>query len=89
MTTITGAGELTFNLNFDPSTSSAPSGFITDFDAVAQWYADHIHSTATITLNVGWGEVGGFSLPSNALGASSYNFNTDTYFQVHNALVGH
>src|SRR5438270_5953344 len=68
---ITGAGGLAFNLAFDSSVSSAPAGFTTAVENVAQWYANELHSTATINLNVGWGEVGGYALPSNALGSST------------------
>lgn len=89
MTTITGAGGLTFNLSFDPSTNSAPTGFQAAVDYAAQLLADNISSSATLTVNVGWGEVGGFSLPGNALGASSYNFVQETYSQVRSAIIGH
>src|SRR5438874_1360375 len=73
---ITGAGGVTFNLTFDSSVSNAPAGFTTAVDSVAQWFANELHGTTTINLNVGWGEVAGYALPSNALGASSYNFST-------------
>src|SRR5205085_624057 len=84
---ITGAGGLAFNLAFDSSVSSAPAGFTTAVENVAQWYANELHSTATINLNVGWGEVGGYALPSNALGSSTWNLTGPyTYSQIVNAL---
>src|SRR5205085_8175744 len=86
---ITGTGGVTFNLTFDSSAGSAPAGFTTAVESVAQWFANELHGTTTVNLNVGWGEVSGYALPSNALGASSYNFSTYTYSQVVNGLSAH
>jgi len=57
--TITGSGGLTFNLTFDTSVNSAPAGFTTTVENVARGFSNALRSTATINLNVGWGEVGG------------------------------
>src|SRR5213075_1165162 len=86
---ITGAGGVTFDVTFDSSTGSAPAGFAAAVESVAQWFANELHGTTTININVGWGEVAGYALPGNALGASSYNFSTYTYSQIANALSAH
>src|SRR5205085_3445186 len=88
--TITGSGGLTFNLTFDTSVYSAPAGFTTTVENVARGFSNALHSTATINLNVGWGEVGGNALPGNALGASYFYLSGPyTYSQIVNALSAH
>jgi plastocyanin len=67
--TTSGAG-LVINLNWDSSVSSAPSGFQSDVVAAAQYIESLISTTATMTLNVGYGEVGGTTLGGGALGES-------------------
>ena len=49
--------------------STVEAAFIT----VANDYARSFSSTATVYIGVGWGEVGGQTLPSNAVGASLNN----------------
>jgi len=88
--TITGPGGLTFNLTFDTSVNSAPAGFTTTVENVARGFSNALRSTATINLNVGWGEVGGNALPSNGLGASYFYLSGPyTYSQIVNALSAH
>jgi hypothetical protein len=88
--TITGSGGLSFNLTFDTSVNSAPAGFTTTVENVARGFSNALRSTATINLNVGWGEVGGNALPGNALGASYFYLSGPyTYSQIVNALSVH
>jgi len=49
----------------------------------ARGFSNALRSTATINLNVGWGEVGGNALPGNALGASYFYLSGPyTYSQI-------
>jgi hypothetical protein len=58
------------NINFiyDASVSSAPAGFITALNAVAQQASQFFADPITINIKVGWGEVNGQPLASTALG---------------------
>jgi len=88
--TITWSGGLTFNLTFDTSVNSAPAAFTATIENVARGFSNALRSTATINLNVGWGEVAGNALPSNALGASSFYLSGPyTYSQIVSALNAH
>ena len=53
------------NLLFDSSTSSAPSAFFTQVIQAAQFLDATIANNITVNIAVGWGEVGGYALPSN------------------------
>ena len=55
-------GGLQFNITYDSSVSSAPSGFTQAIAYVANYYASVFSDPITINLDVGWGEVGGQSL---------------------------
>lgn len=61
---------LNFNVTYDTSVSSAPAGFTTSFQDAINYYDSTFTNPITIDLRVGWGEVGGSSLSSNALGES-------------------
>ncbi len=61
---------LSFNVTYDSSVSSAPSGFTTDFQDAINYYQSTFTNPITIDLNVGWGEVGGSAISSGALGES-------------------
>jgi hypothetical protein len=75
-----------FNITFDASVLSAPAEFKTDVLSVASYYASQFTDPVTVNLNVGFGEVGGSALPSNALGASSTNLVSTSYKTLVNAL---
>src|SRR5437764_707252 len=75
-----------FNLTFDPSvTNSAPAGFKTVVNAVAQFFQNAYSDNVTVNINVGYGEIGGQTV--TALGQSSTFLNIYTYDQVSNALL--
>lgn len=84
---VSPAYALTFNVTWDSSTSSAPSGFATAFENAIAFYQNSFTNSTTINLNVGWGEVGGTQLGSNVLGASGFSEIGATFAQVGSALA--
>lgn len=71
VTSVTTAGSgLTINLSWDSSVGSAPAGFQSDVVSAAKFIESLIGTTATVNLTVGYGEVGGYTLSSGALGQS-------------------
>ncbi|HEY3788159.1 MAG TPA: NF038122 family metalloprotease, partial [Urbifossiella sp.] len=65
-------GHFTLTLKFDSSVATAPTGFVADMDAVAQFFASNFTTPTktTVTIDVGYGEVDGSHLSANALGES-------------------
>jgi hypothetical protein len=55
-------------INYDPSVASAPPGFIAGITAAVDYLEKLFTNPISITINVGYGEVDGFQLGSNALG---------------------
>jgi hypothetical protein len=79
---------LEIKLIWDSSIASAPSGFMTAAITAAQFYTSHF-STSTlevINIDVGYGEVGGQTLPSGALAASESYGLMENYSTVKSAL---
>lgn len=73
-TTSTGSN-LEFHVHYDSSVANAPSGFTTVVHDVADYFASELNAvstvlSATININVGYGEVNGYSLGPGALGES-------------------
>jgi len=64
------ARALTFNLSYDSSTASAPSGFFTAFQDAIDFYQNTYDNPITINMDVGWGEIDGRSLNPGDLGQS-------------------
>jgi hypothetical protein len=62
---------LSFNLTYDASTNSAPSGFFTAFNNTISFYSAEFSDPFTINLHVGWGEINGSPLSPGNLGQSS------------------
>jgi Ca2+-binding RTX toxin-like protein len=54
------------NVSYDSSVANAPSGFVTAFTAAVQYFENLIQNPVTVNISVGWGEVEGISLGSNA-----------------------
>ncbi len=76
------------NVNFDQAISSLPTGFVSAVDYVVNYFDTLFTNAATITLQVGWGEVGNNVLPSNALGASmAASYVAPSYASLRNALI--
>ena len=87
-TTTTGASAgLTIDINWDSSVANAPSGFVTTVNQVASYLESEFSDPITITIDVGYGEVGGTPLGSGALGESSTNLISVSYSQLQSALV--
>jgi hypothetical protein len=79
---------LHIDLVWDKSVASAPSGFTAAVIAAAQTYVNDFTSSAKTVLyiDVGWGEVAGSSLASNALGESESSGYLTNYATVTHAL---
>ena len=79
---------LQFDLIWDSSVANAPHGFTQAIVEAAEQYSALFSNKAVIAINVGYGEIGGSSLPPSALGASaSYGYLTD-YNTVTSVLSG-
>jgi hypothetical protein len=78
---------LIININWDSSVANAPAAFKTDVMQVVNYYESHFSNPITITIDVGYGEVGGYSLGSGALGESITYFDQVSYAQLQGALV--
>src|SRR2546423_3666621 len=74
------------NITFDPSvTNSAPAGFVTTVNAVAQFFQNAYSDNVTVNINVGYGKVGGQTV--TALGQSSTFLDIYNYAQIRTAFV--
>ena len=60
-------------VNWDSSVAAAPAGFRTGINNVVALFDALFTNTATITINVGYGEVGGTSLAATDVGSSISN----------------
>ncbi len=69
------ASALTITPLWDASLTALPDAAIVEsaFTAVANDYVASFNTPVDVYINVGWGEVAGSTLPSNAVGASSTN----------------
>ena len=76
-----GAGSgLIIDIDWDSSVSSAPSGFVTAVNSVVSFYESHFSNPVTITIDVGYGEIDGTALQSDALGESESDLTYVTLF---------
>ena len=75
-------------VNFDQSQSSLPSGFVTAVNYVVGYFDSLFTGNATVTINVGYGEINGQSLEADDLGESEQSSaSAVSYSAVRNALV--
>src|SRR5436190_15996517 len=74
------------NLSFDSSVNSAPAGFVSTVNAVAQFFQNAFSDNVTINLSVGFGEVAGQTV--TALGESITQLGSYSYSAIKSALVG-
>ena len=58
------------NITYDSSAAAAPAGFKTEVAAAVSYLDSLFTNNVTVNIAVGWGEVEGQALPSNALGSS-------------------
>jgi hypothetical protein len=75
-----GAG-LVINVTYDQPVSGLPSGFVAAINYVVNYYESIFTTPATVNIDVGYGEIGGQAMASNALGESesflaAYNYST-------------
>jgi Ca2+-binding RTX toxin-like protein len=75
------------DISYDASVANAPAGFKTAVAEAVQYFESQFIDPITVNIAVGYGEVGGYSLGSNALGESLTYLTSYTYAQVKNALV--
>ena len=80
-TTLSNNYGLAFNINWDSSVGSAPTGFVGAFEQAIGYFLGNFGSPQPITigLSVGWGEAGGQRLPVGALGESLTNIEKVDY----------
>jgi len=77
-------------LQYNPSMASAPAAYKLALNEAVSYFEHLITSKATITLGVGYGEVGGASLGSGVLGAAGPTNGVNvTYAQFQAALASH
>ena len=75
-----------FNITWDSSVSSAPTGFTAVVTAAANYLASQYSDAVTINISVGYGDVNGTALGSNALGQSLTYLTSVGYTSLANAL---
>lgn len=86
-TLVGSAGGFQIDLVWDSSVAKAPSGFTAAIIAAATYYTTLFSNDEVINIDVGYGEIDGSSLASNALGESeSYGYLTN-YTTIKNALA--
>jgi PEP-CTERM motif len=89
------AGALTFTVNFGTSITSLADVALRNniengINAAVGFYSSTFTDPINITLDFGWGEIGGSPLPANALGASGAAIDQSgpyTYNQVRTQLI--
>ncbi|MGO8912843.1 MAG: NF038122 family metalloprotease, partial [Bradyrhizobium sp.] len=75
------------NVTFDSSVANAPTGFVAAINYVVSYYDSLFTNNVTINLDVGYGEVAGQTLASNALGESyAPQYVAESYSSVVSAL---
>ena len=88
VTHTTGAASgLVIDVVYDSSVANAPAGFTAAVAAVVSYYESVFTDPVTITIDVGYGEIDGQSLGSNALGESETYLTSVSYAQLQSALV--
>jgi hypothetical protein len=82
---------LAIDLVWDSSVSNAPSGFMSAVTASAKALVTDLTaaSKTVLYIAVGWGEIAGQAMASNALGESESNGYLTSYATVANALTSH
>jgi hypothetical protein len=81
------AEAISFNLTFDPSTLTAPTGFFTAFNNEIAFYQTAFTDPITINLHVGWGDIDGRPLTPGFLGQSLTNQQIAFYPALKAALI--
>jgi hypothetical protein len=76
-----------FNITYDVSVNLAPATFKSAVASVAQFFQNLFSDPVTINITVGYGEVGGQSMPSGALGSNISFLNSYSYAQIKSAFA--
>ena len=74
------------NVTFDQSISSLPAGFVAAINYVVNYFDSLFTNNLTINIDVGYGEIAGQTLGSNALGESESNLVSASYSSLRSAL---
>jgi len=74
------------NITWDSSVASAPAAFKTAVIAAAQYLESQFTDAVTMNIDVGYGEVAGYTLGSNALGSSLSYLSSYSYSAIKSAL---
>ncbi len=74
------------NVTYDASASSAPAGFQTAVQAAVQYLESIFSNDVTINISVGWGEVGGETLPAGSVASSTSAGYSLSYDELRNAF---
>ena len=80
---------LVINIIYDSSVGSAPSGFKGAVDAAVSYLQAEFTNDMTLNIRVGYGEAGGNTMGSGALGQSQTNFDLVSYGALRAALASH
>jgi hypothetical protein len=74
------------NVSFDQNQTSLPAGFMTAINYVVNYFDSLFTNNVAINVDIGYGEIAGQSLGSNALGESSASYIQESYGAVKSAL---
>jgi CRISPR/Cas system endoribonuclease Cas6 (RAMP superfamily) len=74
------------NVIYDQSAGNLPSGFVAAVNYVVNYYDTSFTNAVTVNIDLGYGEIGGQSLGSGALGESETYFDSVAYSTAVNAL---
>ena len=76
------------NVSYDQSVSSLPAGFVAAINDVVSYYESIFTAPITVNIDVGYGEIDGQQLQSDALGESETFLGNYSYSSIVNALAG-
>jgi hypothetical protein len=85
--TAAAASPFVINIQWDASVAAAPAGFTAGILAAVQYLESQFTDPVTITINVGYGEIGGSALEAHALGESASYIVRTSYSALRNALA--
>ncbi|MFZ3354907.1 MAG: NF038122 family metalloprotease [Xanthobacteraceae bacterium] len=76
------------NVSYDQNVSSLPTGFVAAINYVVSYYESIFTAPITVNIDVGYGEIDGQQLQSDALGESETFLGDYSYSSIANALAG-
>ena len=76
------------NVSYDQNVSSLPAGFVAAINYVVSYYESIFTAPITVNIDVGYGEIDGQQLQSDALGESETFLGDYSYSSIVNALAG-